>query len=269
MSESRASEEQIVVEEGQLEGDTLDPQTGLFYRSAQPVSQHRTAPPTLSKPPADTPTSSKRAEPGTGRPSVQRERPAPTPSLMSSAGSQLAVSSNPPHTPQLPRLQQAPTSHNRPNTHTQLSQPPPLQAHHPVPKTPSSAQVPIITQGATVTKITFGGHQCPPVSSSGEASVKLQPESSTGAGASEKSSVSDILKISMMEAEIDPSVEPMVVDSSSDCGPLTKGPATSSLISSSKPTQGPFSHIKSKDVDIIQVRLTHRCDESNVINCSY
>lgn len=34
--------------------------------------------------------------------------------------------------------------------------------------------------------------------------------------------MSDILKISMMEAEIDPSTEPMVVDSSSDCGPLGK-----------------------------------------------
>lgn len=34
--------------------------------------------------------------------------------------------------------------------------------------------------------------------------------------------MSDILKISMMEAEIDPSIEPMVVDSSSDCGPLGK-----------------------------------------------
>ncbi|XP_057176618.1 BRCA2-interacting transcriptional repressor EMSY isoform X2 [Triplophysa rosa] len=251
VSESRDSEEQMVVEEGQLEGDTLDPQTGLFYRSAQPVSQHGTVPPTLSKPAADTPTSSKRAEPVTGRASVPRERPAPSSSLTSSAGS--AASANPPQTPQLPRLQQAPTSHNRPNTHTQLSQPPPLQAHHPVPKTPISAQVPIITQGATVTKITFGGHQCPPVSSSAEASVKLQPESSTGAAASEKASVSDILKISMMKAEIDPSAEPMVVDSSSDCGPLTKAPPTSSLISSSKPTHGPFSHIKSKDVGIIQV----------------
>ncbi|XP_073672090.1 BRCA2-interacting transcriptional repressor EMSY isoform X3 [Paramisgurnus dabryanus] len=264
--QSKELEEQIVVEEGQLEGDTLDPQTGLFYRSAQTVSQappqlqqHRTAPPTLGKPapsPSDTPTSSKRVEPATPRPSVQR--PAPSDSLTPSAGSQPSVqlvSSNPPHTPQLPRLQQAPTSHNRPKTHTQLSQPPPLQAHHPVgsSKTPGCSQVPIITQGATVTKITFGGHQCAPASSSGEVSVKLKPESSTSVGAVAKSSVSDILKISMMEAEIDPSVEPMVVDSSSDCGPLTKAPPSSSLISSSKPTHGPFSHIKSTDVDIIQV----------------
>ncbi|XP_051540660.1 BRCA2-interacting transcriptional repressor EMSY-like [Myxocyprinus asiaticus] len=262
-------QEQVVLEEGGSEGDTLDPQTGLFYRSSlQPVSQappplqqHRPAPPTLSKPvagPAETPTSSKRAEPTTPRPSVQREKPAPSASLLPSAGPPPSAS-NPPHTPQLPKLQQAPTSHNRPNTHMQLSQPPPLQAHHPVGsgKTPSSIQVqqPIITQGATVTKITFGGHPCPPVSSSGDASVKLQAESSSSVTASEKPSVSDILKISMMEAEIDPNAEHMLVDSSSDSGPLTKAPPTSSLISSSKQTHthGPFGRVKSKDVDIIQV----------------
>ncbi|RXN18908.1 BRCA2-interacting transcriptional repressor EMSY isoform X1 [Labeo rohita] len=248
-------QEQMVVEEGELEGDTLDPQTGLFYRSSQ---QHRSPPPKPAAGPSDTPTSSKRAEPLTARVSIQRV------AASASVGPQLAaalVSSNPPHTPQLPKLQQAPSSHHRPNTHTQLSQPPPLQAHHPVgsSKTPSSSQVqqPIITQGAAVTKITFGSHQCPPVSSSGEASVKLQPESSSSLTTTEKtsSSVSDILKISMMEAEIDPSVEPMVVDSSSDCGPLTKTPTASPLISSSKQTlaHGPFGRVKSKDLDIIQV----------------
>ncbi|XP_059401442.1 BRCA2-interacting transcriptional repressor EMSY-like [Carassius carassius] len=237
-------QEQMVVDEGELEGDTLDPQTGLFYRSSQ---QHRSPPPKPAGGPSDTPTSSKRAEPLTARVSIQR--------ASASASASALVSSTPPHTPQLPRLQQAPSSHNRPNTHTQLSQPPPLQAHHPVgsSKTPSSSQLqqPIITQGASVTKITFGAHQCPPVSSSGEASVKLQPESSSCLTAPEKPSVSDILKISMMEAEI----EPMVVDSSSDCGPLTKTPSTSPLISSSKQTlaHGSFSRVKSKDQDIIQV----------------
>ncbi|XP_058644386.1 BRCA2-interacting transcriptional repressor EMSY isoform X2 [Onychostoma macrolepis] len=253
-------QEQMVVEEGELEGDTLDPQTGLFYRSSQ---QHRSPPPKPAAGLSDTPTSSKRVEPLVARVSVQRVS-----ASVSAAASAALVSSNPPHTPQLPKLQQAPSSHHRPNTHTQLSQPPPLQAHHPVgsSKTPgcsqwisdgslSQVQQPIITQGAAVTKITFGAHQCPPVSSSGEASVKLQPESSSSRSAAEKTSVSDILKISMMEAEIDPSVEPMVVDSSSDCGPLTKTPSASPLISSSKQTltHGAFSRVKSKDLDIIQV----------------
>uniref|UniRef100_A0A8C1XZ58 BRCA2-interacting transcriptional repressor EMSY n=1 Tax=Cyprinus carpio TaxID=7962 RepID=A0A8C1XZ58_CYPCA len=262
-------QEQVVVDEGELEGDTLDPQTGLFYRSSQ---QHRSPPPKPAAGPPDTPTSSKRAESLTARVSVQR-----------ASASAALVSSNPPHTPQLPKLQQAPSSHNRPNTHTQLSQPPPLQAHHPVgsSKTPGSSQVlvivmvrsvtalcvsqlqqPIITQGASVTKITFGAHQCPPVSSSGEASVKLQPESSSSRPAPEKPS--DILKISMMEAEI----EPMVVDSSSDCGPLTKTPSASPLISSSKQTlaHGAFGRVKSPAKQVIpQYSIMPDSSQSNVV----
>uniref|UniRef100_A0A8C1H5V9 BRCA2-interacting transcriptional repressor EMSY n=1 Tax=Cyprinus carpio carpio TaxID=630221 RepID=A0A8C1H5V9_CYPCA len=249
-------QEQMVVEEGESEGDTLDPQTGLFYRSSQPKP---------AADPSDTPTSSKRAEPLTARVTVQR---------VSVSASAALVSSTPPHTPQLPRLQQAPSSHNRPKTHTQLSQPPPLQAHHPVGSSKtdgslSQVQQPIITQGASVTKITFGAHQCPPVSSSGEASVKLQPESSSSRPAPEKPS--DILKISMMEAEI----EPMVVDSSSDCGPLTKTPSASPLISSSKQTlaHGAFAKIsknvkKKKNLNskvIPQYSIMPDSSQSNVV----
>uniref|UniRef100_A0AAY4DM06 BRCA2-interacting transcriptional repressor EMSY n=1 Tax=Denticeps clupeoides TaxID=299321 RepID=A0AAY4DM06_9TELE len=200
---NKQTEEQVV-EEGELEGDTLDPQTGLFYRSRP--TPHSTHASVKEKPPLAS----------GGQPVVQ------------------VLSVKAPHTPQLPKLQQAPTSHNRPNIHTQLSQPPPLQAHHPVVSDKTSSgqvQQPIITQGATVTKITFGSHQSPPVSSSAEAAAKLLPESSSGMNP-EKSSVSDILKISMMEAEIDPSAEPMVVDSSSDCGSFSST-AASSLISSS------------------------------------
>ncbi|XP_035290118.1 BRCA2-interacting transcriptional repressor EMSY [Anguilla anguilla] len=322
--------EEPAVEEGELEGDTLDPQTGLFYRSSQPAApppppqQPKAAPappeqvrhaahstqPSPSKPaPAPTPApapqpSASSKKPPSAEPQLPQVRPvaqpqqqplppppppqhhgAPKEKPAPGAGPQAVVqvmAVKPPHTPQLPKLQQAPTSHNRP-FHTQLSQPPPLQAHHPVgsDKPPlSQVQQPIITQGATVTKITFGSHQSPPVSSSGEAVAKLLPESSTGPGQStEKSSVSDILKISMMEAEIDPGAEPMVVDSSSDCSPFSKGVAGSpaglasaQLISSSgsalhhpghahahaKP-HGQFARIqglaaqKGKDVDIIQV----------------
>lgn len=239
--EGKPLQEQMLVDEGEFEGDTLDPQTGLFYRSSQQP---------LSKPVIG-PSETKRAEPVSARAVVQR---AP------SAGP--APLSIPPHTPQLPRLQQAPTSHNRPNTHTQLSQPPPLQAHHPVGKSSAQVQQPIITQGASVTRITFGSPQPvphpvphlqgPPVSSSAEASVKLQSESSSSVPVPEKPSGSDILKISMLEAEL----EPMMVDSSSDCGPMTKAAASSSsssLISSSKQTLESFSRAKSKELDIIQV----------------
>ncbi|XP_041749636.1 BRCA2-interacting transcriptional repressor EMSY isoform X1 [Coregonus clupeaformis] len=260
--------EETVMEEGELEGDTLDPQTGLFYRSiqlaaAQPSApQHHTLPPPQGQSHSESQSEQGRHMPHSTQPPQLHSKPqmsqpssstlvkkppqlqeqyqpqAPGQSLKerpsSASGSPqlvgLGTPTKPPSlTPQLPKLQQAPTSHHRP-IHTQLSQPPPLQAHHPVgaDKTPPTSLPPIITQGASVTKITFGGsssHQSPPVSSSGEATAKLGPAepSSSGPSGGEKPTVSDILKISMMEAEIDPSAEPMVVDSSSDCSPYGKG----------------------------------------------
>uniref|UniRef100_A0A8K9XCW8 BRCA2-interacting transcriptional repressor EMSY n=1 Tax=Oncorhynchus mykiss TaxID=8022 RepID=A0A8K9XCW8_ONCMY len=322
--------EEMVMEEGELEGDTLDPQTGLFYRSIQlaaapapqhhtlpqPQSQshsepqseqgrhmphstqpmpHSTQPPQLhSKPQMSQPSSTLVKKPPQLQEQYQPKPQAPGQSLKERPSSAsgcpqlvgLGTPTKPPSlTPQLPKLQQAPTSHHRP-IHTQLSQPPPLQAHHPVgaDKTPSTSLPPIITQGASITKITFGGsssHQSPPVSSSGEATAKLVPAepSSSGPSGSEKPSVSDILKISMMEAEIDPSAEPMVVDSSSDCSPYGKGvgaggdlgvlggsgPVISSSgatlhhSSHSKPQHSQFSRIQGlvakgkEDLDVIEV----------------
>ncbi|KAJ8348621.1 hypothetical protein SKAU_G00272100 [Synaphobranchus kaupii] len=301
--QSKPPEEQqaAAAEEGELEGDTLDPQTGLSSSSsrrrppAQPeLGRHvpHSTQPSPGKPAAAPPPPSSKKPPPAEPQHPQPRQGAQPPSQpqqqhvllkekpCSGSGAQAVVqviAVKPPHTLQLPKLQQAPTSHNRP-FHTQLSQPPPLQAHHPVgsDKPPlSQVQQPIITQGATVTKITFGSHQSPPVSSSGDAVAKLLPESSTGPSQStEKSSVSDILKISMMEAEIDPGAEPMVVDSSSDCSSFSKGVAgspglaSSQLITSSgsslhhpshSKSLGQFARIqalaaqKGKDVDIIQV----------------
>lgn len=141
-----------------MEGDTLDPQTGLFYRSVNPsappppppLHQHRTPTHTLGKPlvlSISTPTKSTLSQTEaskissiarppvsavTARADKPSVSPAPSLSAPSGSGAQHAPPTKPVHTPQLPRLQQAPSSHNRPNTHTQLSQPPPLQAHHPV-----------------------------------------------------------------------------------------------------------------------------------------
>ncbi|XP_072230689.1 BRCA2-interacting transcriptional repressor EMSY isoform X1 [Leuresthes tenuis] len=272
-SDSKGKTE-TVLEVGELEGDTLDPQTGLFYRSSQPpsdpikLSAHSAAaqpppssqaeaeqnrhsstptqqpppPPQLQSKPQISQSSSSSSTFSSTAPLIKkipklREQTQPKPQALTqspkdrplAAPPQAATKITSPGTPtkplvtpQLPKLQHAPTSHHRP-LHAPMSQPPPLQAHHPVgtEKTASSQQ-PIITQSATVTKITFGSsHHPSPVFSSGEAAAKLIPESSSGPSG-EKPSVSDILKISMMEAEIDPSTEPMVVDSSSDCGPLGK-----------------------------------------------
>ncbi|KAF7661420.1 hypothetical protein LDENG_00262560 [Lucifuga dentata] len=255
-----------VLEVEELEGDTLDPQTGLFYRSSQPAadpakqtgqssgaqppplsqaepeqSRHSSAstqlpPPHLqSKPQISQPSSSSAALTKKLPKLREQSQPKPQASTLSSkdrppavsaqVGSKVTALGTPTKlmlTPQLPKLQQAPTSHHRP-MHAPMSQPPPLQAHHPVSTEKSASnQQPIITQSATVTKITFGGsHHTSPIFSSGEATAKLIPESSSGPPG-DKPSVSDILKISMIEAEIDPSTEPMVVDSSSDCSPLGK-----------------------------------------------
>ncbi|XP_044077371.1 BRCA2-interacting transcriptional repressor EMSY isoform X7 [Siniperca chuatsi] len=264
---------ETVLEVSEMEGDTLDPQTGLFYRSSQPaadpvkqtthsaaaqpprlsqaeaeqsrhssVSTQPPPPPQLqSKPQISQPSSSSTAFPSTpsltkklpklreqSQPKPQaltqspKDRPLPAPAQAGAKVTSPVTPTKPLLTPQLPKLQQAPTSHHRP-LHTPMSHPPPLQAHHPVStEKTASTQQPIITQSATVTKITFGSsHHSSPVFSSGEATAKLIPESSSGPSG-DKPSVSDILKISMMEAEIDPSTEPMVVDSSSDCGPLGK-----------------------------------------------
>lgn len=329
-----------VVEVSDVEGDTLDPQTGLFYRSGQsatdpikhaptqggtqsaPPSQseavqssppvHPPPPQLHSKPQISQPPSSSTSLPATPPLAKKlpklREQSQPKPQTVTQspkdrphpgttqAGPKVAVIGPPPKpqlTPQLPKLQQAPTSHHRP-LHTPMSQPPPLQAHHPVnTEKTASGQVrsplapinqtsssfvsvkpqvsvdfiwepsppqPIITQSATVTKITFGGaHRSPPVFSSAEATAKLIPESSSGPPG-EKSSVSDILKISMMEAEIDPSTEPMVVDSSSDCDPLTKaldvqtmsGTLDSGQFISSSGVSMHHSHTKSRQFGCVQ-----------------
>ncbi|XP_034033584.1 LOW QUALITY PROTEIN: BRCA2-interacting transcriptional repressor EMSY [Thalassophryne amazonica] len=248
-------------EVGELEGDTLDPQTGLFYRSSQPAADavKQTAILSAAQPPAEAeqirhgaastqppPPLQLQSKPQVSLPSsssaplqmkklpklreqiqpkvqtltlTAKDKPAAPPAQTVSKVAALVTPAKPLLTPQLPKLQQAPTSLHRP-LHTPMSQPPPLQAHHPV-STDKTSQ-PIITQSATITKITFGSpHHSSPVFSAGEAAAKLIPESSSGPSG-DKPSVSDILKISMMEAEIDPSTEPMVVDSSSDCGPLGK-----------------------------------------------
>uniref|UniRef100_A0A3Q3AJQ7 BRCA2-interacting transcriptional repressor EMSY n=1 Tax=Kryptolebias marmoratus TaxID=37003 RepID=A0A3Q3AJQ7_KRYMA len=265
-SSDGAGKTDAVLDVAELEGDTLDPQTGLFYRSNQsasepvkqaaqlsqsevepsrrssaPSQQAPPTPPQLQSKPQPSPSSSSSSTPPLTKtvlkprdqtppkpqtlPQSPKDRPPATPAQAATKVTTPGTPTKPPVTPQLPKLQHAPTSLHRP-LHTPMSHPPPLQAHHPVSseKTASSqvSRQPIITQSATVTKITFGSsHHSPPVFGSGEAAAKLIPESSSGPSG-DKPSVSDILKISMMEAEIDPSTEPMVVDSSSDRGPRAK-----------------------------------------------
>lgn len=163
-----------------MEGDTLDPQTGLFYRSGQSATDPikpspsqggpqsvlpgqaeavQTSPPVQprrpqlhSKPQLNQPSSSSSSPSLPATPPLTKKlpklreqtqpKPQPVPQVpkdralpgTTQPGPKVAVPgtpSKPQLTPQLPKLQQAPTSHHRP-LHAPTSQPPPLQAHHPV-----------------------------------------------------------------------------------------------------------------------------------------
>uniref|UniRef100_A0A8C6PUP1 BRCA2-interacting transcriptional repressor EMSY n=1 Tax=Nothobranchius furzeri TaxID=105023 RepID=A0A8C6PUP1_NOTFU len=311
----RRGKTETALDVAELEGDTLDPQTGLFYRSNQAApdtvkhtiqSAAAQPPPSEAEPSRHSYATTQQAPPPPpqlqsklqlGQPSSSsstpllttkitkprdqtppkpqtltqspKDRPAPTaPAQVATKVTTSSTPTKPLLTPQLPKLQHAPTSLHRP-LHTAMSHPPPLQAHHPVSteKTTSSQQ-PIITQSATITKITFGGaHHPSPVFSSGEAAAKLIPESSSGASGA-KPSVSDILKISMMEAEIDPSTEAMIVDSSSDCSPLGKalevqavsGTLNSGQFISSSGSSVHHSHAKSNPEQPCRKNSSHIAD---------
>lgn len=174
-----------VLEVSDVEGDTLDPQTGLFYRSGQPATVDpiknspaqggpqsvppsqtegvqssppiQARPPQLhSKPQLNQPSSSSTSLPATPLTKklpklreqnqsksqtvmqIPKERPLLGTTQTGPKVTGTGTPSKPQLTPQLPKLQQAPTSHHRP-LHTAMSQPPPLQAHHPVSAEKSSS----------------------------------------------------------------------------------------------------------------------------------
>ncbi|KAB1272030.1 BRCA2-interacting transcriptional repressor EMSY [Camelus dromedarius] len=274
--------EELGTEEGEVEEmDTLDPQTGLFYRSAltqsQSAKQQKLSQPQLEQTQlqvktlqcfqtkqkqtihlqADqlqhklpqmpqlsirhqklTPLQQEQAQPKpdaqhTQHPMAARDRPLPT--LMAQPPQTVVQVLAVKTTQQLPKLQQAP---NQPKIYVQPQTP---QGQMPLPAsffqrdvavthtTPICFQVeqPIITQGSSVTKITFEGRQPPTVTKiTGGSSVPKLTSPVTSISpiqASEKTAVSDILKMSLMEAQIDTNVEHIVVD------PPKKALATSML----------------------------------------
>uniref|UniRef100_A0A8C3VUK7 BRCA2-interacting transcriptional repressor EMSY n=1 Tax=Catagonus wagneri TaxID=51154 RepID=A0A8C3VUK7_9CETA len=265
--------EELGTEEGEVEEmDTLDPQTGLFYRSAltqsQSAKQQKLSQPQLEQTQlqvktlqcfqtkqkqtihlqADqlqhklpqmpqlsirhqklTPLQQEQAQPKpdvqhTQHPTVAKDRQLPT--LMAQPPQTVVQVLAVKTTQQLPKLQQAP---NQPKIYVQPQTP---QSQMPLPasseKQPASqVEQPIITQGSSVTKITFEGRQPPTVTKiTGGSSVPKLTSPVTSISpiqASEKTAVSDILKMSLMEAQIDTNVEHVVVD------PPKKALATSML----------------------------------------
>ncbi|KAM5247097.1 BRCA2-interacting transcriptional repressor EMSY isoform 4-T4 [Ctenodactylus gundi] len=265
--------EELGTEEGEVEEmDTLDPQTGLFYRSAltqsQSAKQQKLSQPQLEQTQlqvktlqcfqtkqkqtihlqADqlqhklpqmpqlsirhqklTPLQQEQAQP---KPDVQHTQHAMVakdrqlPTLMAQPPQTVVQVLAVKTTQQLPKLQQAP---NQPKIYVQPQTP---QSQMSLPasseKQPASqVEQPIITQGSSVTKITFEGRQPPTVTKiTGGSSVPKLTSPVTSISpiqASEKTAVSDILKMSLMEAQIDTNVEHMVVD------PPKKALATSML----------------------------------------
>lgn len=191
-----------VVELAELEGDTLDPQTGLFYRSnkapsdpvnlptqpaaaqppptllmsqaeaepsrpvSSPTQQQQQPPltppqlqskPQISQPSSSTPPLIKKIpkpqdqtapKPQPSSPSPHKDRGVTVPTQSAAKTPTPSTPTKAPVTPQLPKLQQAPSSHHRP-LHAPMSHPPPLQAHHPVStEKPASSQVSEIPEAA-------------------------------------------------------------------------------------------------------------------------
>ncbi|XP_073517636.1 BRCA2-interacting transcriptional repressor EMSY [Phyllobates terribilis] len=251
--------EETVTEEGEVEEmDTLDPQTGLFYRSAlaqrqqkqihlhqegahlqvktvqslqtkqkqiiqlQPEQiQHKiqqTAQLSIRQQKI-TPLQQEHIQQHTQRHMLVKERHIP--SLMSQPQQTVVQVLAVKTTQQLPKLQQLP-GQQKIYMHSQLSQTP---IHIPVSEKQPTSQ-PLLSQGSAVTKITFEGHQPPTVSKAtlGECLPKLTPAMASilpSMSVTDKA-VADILKMSMMEADIDPNIEPMIVDPPIKVTPIIK-----------------------------------------------
>ncbi|XP_040439321.1 BRCA2-interacting transcriptional repressor EMSY isoform X9 [Falco naumanni] len=267
--------EQLGTEEGEVEEmDTLDPQTGLFYRSAltqsQAQKQQKLSQPQLEQTQLQVKTlqcfQTKQKQtihlqadqiqhklPQMPQLSIRHQKLTP---LQQEQAQTKPDAQHPPHhmmakerqlptlvaqpqqtvvqvlavktTQQLPKLQQAPTAQKI------YVQPQPPQSQMQLPasseKQPASqVQHPIITQGSTVTKITFEGHQPPSVSKvAGGSSVPklaLPVTSLFPMQASVKTALADIVRVSMVEAQIDANVEHAIVD------PPNKAMSTSKLAS--------------------------------------
>ncbi|KAF4789055.1 BRCA2-interacting transcriptional repressor EMSY [Turdus rufiventris] len=278
--------EQLGTEEGEVEEmDTLDPQTGLFYRSAltqpQAQKQQKLSQPQLEQTQLQVKTlqcfQTKQKQtihlqadqiqhklPQMPQLSIRHQKLTP---LQQEQAQTKPDAQHPPHhmmakerqlptlvaqpqqtvvqvlavktTQQLPKLQQAPTAQKI------FVQPQPPQSQMQLPasseKQPASqVQHLTVMQGSTVTEITFERLEPPFVSEvAGGSSVPklaLLVTSLFPMQASTETSVADILRVSMVEAQIDANIEHTLVD------PPNKATSTSKAASEAESapcTQGP------------------------------
>ncbi|XP_009979472.1 PREDICTED: protein EMSY-like, partial [Tauraco erythrolophus] len=270
--------EQLGTEEGEVEEmDTLDPQTGLFYRSAltqsQAQKQQKLSQPQLEQTQLQVKTlqcfQTKQKQtihlqadqiqhklPQMPQLSIRHQKLTP---LQQEQAQTKPDAQHPPHhmvakerqlptlvaqpqqtvvqvlavktTQQLPKLQQAPTAQKI------YVQPQPPQSQMQLPasseKQPASqVQHPIKTQGSTVTKITFEGRQPPSVSkvAGGSCVPKLALPVASLFPTQASAKTADVLRVSVVEAQIDTNVERTVVD------PPDKAMPTSKLASEAEPS---------------------------------
>ncbi|KAM4701023.1 BRCA2-interacting transcriptional repressor EMSY [Discoglossus pictus] len=271
--------EETITEEGEVEEmDTLDPQTGLFYRAALAQKQQKqihlhqegahvqvktvqslqtkqkqiiqlhpeqiqhkiqqTAQLSIRQQKI-TPLQQEHIQQHTQRHMLIKERHIPSivTQPQQTVVQVLAVKT----TQQLPKLQQI-QSQQKIYMQSQLSQTPMQMSITTEKQTAAQVPQPVVSQGGAVTKITFEGHQPPTVSKApiNECLPKLTPAVASilpTTTVTEKTSVGDILKMSMMEADIDTNVEPMIVDPPSKITPVIKPMPV--LTEASIPTQVP------------------------------
>ncbi|XP_062910718.1 BRCA2-interacting transcriptional repressor EMSY [Mobula hypostoma] len=217
---SAAKQEDSEAEQSEVEeGDTLDPQTGLFYRSntsiqpAQPQEKQVHQPQEMAQ---------------TKSPTLQQVSTAMTqaPQAMVQV---IAVKAQ----QQLPKLlhqaQQKPRSQSpHPQHQPDKSQLAVKQAVSTEQHLPGQAHPPIITQGAAVTKICFGNYQATTImkTAGGSSEGSVLATNHYTVQSSKKSMDTDILKMSMMEAQIEMNEEASNVDARKEKKPTVQKVST-------------------------------------------
>ncbi|XP_072432922.1 BRCA2-interacting transcriptional repressor EMSY isoform X1 [Chiloscyllium punctatum] len=218
-----AKQDDSEAEESEVEeGDTLDPQTGLFYRSSTSIpsssssSQHQQK--QLQQSHEVTQTKS---------PTLQQVAAATT----QTQPTMLQVIAVKAQQPQLPKLlhqaqqtpQLAPPTHlqHHPDKTQLIIKQQPASSEQPL---PGQAQPPIKAQGTTVTKITFGNYQATTITkmASGSSKSSVMAANYYTVQSSKKSMETDFLKISIMEAQIGMNEEASSVDASKERKPTAQ-----------------------------------------------
>ncbi|XP_051881629.1 BRCA2-interacting transcriptional repressor EMSY isoform X4 [Pristis pectinata] len=218
---SAAKQEDSEAEESEVEeGDTLDPQTGLFYRSnasmqpTQPQEKQTHQPQEVAQSKSPALQQASTATTQTPQAMVQViavKAQQQLPKLLHQ--SQQKPQSQSPHPQHQPDKSQLAIKHQSVSTEQHL---------------PGQAQPPIITQGATVTKITFGNYQATTITKTacGSSEGSVLATNYYTVQSSKKSMETDILKISMMEAQIEMNEEASNVDARKERKPTVQKVST-------------------------------------------